>query len=94
MAPAYACLVILLAGYAIANVFNWNRPLLLALGHPVYPLMVAAITGALEILLIFLLLPGSNYLVGTAIFSAYLAVSVLWNVLRGLTLLKREEAAE
>lgn len=93
MAPAYACLVILLAGYAIANVFNWNRPLLLALGHPVYPLMVAAITGALEILLIFLLLPGSNYLVGTAIFSAYLAVSVLWNVLRGLTLLKREEAA-
>jgi O-antigen/teichoic acid export membrane protein len=93
MAPAYACLVILLAGYAIANVFNWNRPLLLALGHPAYPLMVAAITGAVEIALIFLLLPGSNYLVGTAIFSAYLAVSVLWNVLRGLTLLKREEAA-
>jgi O-antigen/teichoic acid export membrane protein len=91
MAPAYACLVILLAGYAVANVFNWNRPLLLALGYPTYPLMVAAITGAIEILLIFIFLPGSNYLVGTAIFSAYLAVSVLWNVLRGLTLIRREE---
>jgi O-antigen/teichoic acid export membrane protein len=92
MAPAYACLLILLAGYAVANVFNWNRPLLLALGHPSYPLMVAAVTGAIEILLIFVLLPGSNYLVGTAIFSAYLAGSVIWNVLRGLTLIKREEA--
>ncbi len=91
-APAYVCLVILLIGYAFANVMNWNRPLLLALGHPTYPLMVAAITGAIEIILIFVFLPGSNYLVGTAIFSAYLAVSVLWNVLRGLTLIKREEA--
>ncbi|HSB00731.1 MAG TPA: oligosaccharide flippase family protein [Anaerolineales bacterium] len=93
MAPAYACLVILLIGYAFANVMNWNRPLLLALGHPAYPLMVAAVTGAIEILLIFVLLPGTNYLVGTAIFSAYLAVSVSWNVWRGLTLIKREEAA-
>lgn len=93
MAPAYTCLVILLIGYAVANVFNWNRPLLLALGHPAYPLMVAAITGALEIVLIFLLVPGSNYLVGTAIFSAYLAISVLWNVVRGLTLIPREEAS-
>lgn len=91
MAPAYACLVILLIGYAFANVFNWNRPLLLALGQPAYPLMVAAVTGAIEVLLIFLLLPGSNYLVGAAIFSAYLAVSVSWNVLRGITHIRREE---
>ena len=55
MAPAYPCLVILLIGYAFANVLNWNRPLLLALGQPDYPLMVAAITGAIEIILIFLL---------------------------------------
>lgn len=92
MAPAYACLVILLIGYAVANVFNWNRPLLLALGQPTYPLMVAALTGAIEVILIFVLLPGSNYLVGAAIFSAYLAISVIWNVLRGLTLIQHEEA--
>jgi hypothetical protein len=71
---------------------NWNRPLLLALGHPGYPLMVAAITGLVEIMLIFLLLPGRNILVGAAIFSAYLAISVSWNVLRGLALIKHEEA--
>ncbi len=92
MAPAYPCLVILLAGYAFANVFNWNRPLLLALGHPAYPLMVAAVTGAIEVMLIFLFLPGSNYLVGAGIFSAYLAVSISWNVLRGLTFIRQEEA--
>jgi len=92
MAPAYPCLVILLIGYAFANVMNWNRPLLLALGQPGYPLMVAAVTGAVEILLLFVLLPGSNYLVGAAIFSAYLAVSISWNVLRGLSLIKHREA--
>jgi O-antigen/teichoic acid export membrane protein len=60
MAPAYAGVVILLIGYAFANILNWNRPLLLALGHPTYPLMVAAILGALEVLLIILLVQGNN----------------------------------
>jgi O-antigen/teichoic acid export membrane protein len=92
MAPAYLCLIILLLGYSFANVMNWNRPLLLALGHPTYPLMVAAITGAIEVILIFILMPGRSYLVGAAIFSAYLAVSITWNVIRGLSILKREEA--
>ena len=92
MAPAYPALVILLIGYAFANIMNWNRPLLLALGQPGYPLMVAAMTGVIEILLIFLLLPRGNYLVGAGIFSAYLAVSISWNVLRGLTIIRRAEA--
>jgi O-antigen/teichoic acid export membrane protein len=91
-APAYICVLILLVGYGVANVLNWNRPLLLALGHPTYPLMVAAITGAIEVLLLIILLPGGSYLTGAAIFSAYLAVSVVWNVLRGLFVLGREEA--
>jgi len=90
-APAYPCLLILLIGYGFANIMNWNRPLLLALGHPNYPLMVAAVTGAIEIILIFLFVPGGGYLVGAAIFSAYLAVSIGWNVLRGLSIIKREE---
>ena len=92
MAPAYAGVVILLIGYAFANILNWNRPLLLALGHPTYPLMVAAILGVVEVILIFLLVPGNNYLVGAVIFAAYLAISVTWNALRGLSILKRKEA--
>ena len=92
MAPAYAGLLILLIGYAFANILNWNRPLLLALGHPMYPLMVAAISGSIEIILIFVFVPNTNYMVGAAIFSAYLAVSISWNALRGLSILQREEA--
>ena len=92
MTPAYPGLVILLIGYAFANIMNWNRPILLALGQPNYPLMVAAIAGAIEIILMFLLLPGRNYIVGAAIFSVYLAVSVSWNAIRGLTIIKRKEA--
>jgi O-antigen/teichoic acid export membrane protein len=91
-APVYQCVLILLLGYVVANVMNWNRPLLLALGHPVYPLMTAVVTGTIEVLLLFVLLPGGNYLTGAAIFSAYLAVSILWNVLRGFSILKQEES--
>jgi O-antigen/teichoic acid export membrane protein len=86
-------MVVLLAGYAFANTLNWNRPLLLALGHPLYPLMVAAITGAVEIILLFTLLPTGNYLLGAAIFAAYLAISVSWNAVRGITFLRQQEAS-
>lgn len=89
-APVYVCVLILLAGYGVANIANWNRPLLLALGRPNDPLIVAAVTGAVELLLIFLLVPSGGYLVATAIFSAYLAVSILINVQRGFSELKRQ----
>lgn len=92
LAPAYPAFLILLIGYGVANIANWNRPLLLALGKPAYPLVVAAVTGAVEIALIFLLVPRGGYLVGAAIFSTYLVVSVCLNILRGLAIIKREEA--
>ncbi|MGZ9234155.1 MAG: lipopolysaccharide biosynthesis protein, partial [Anaerolineales bacterium] len=90
--PAYPALVILLLGYGCANVLNWNRPLLLALGKPTYPLFVAAIVGVVEVALILILVPRGNYLTAAAIFSGYLAVSIIWMVWRGLTIIKREEA--
>lgn len=92
-APSYPAIVILLIGYGFANIFNWNRPLLLALGHPRYPLFVAGVVGAVEVALIFLLVPTGNYLIASAIFSGYLAISILWMVLRGLTFIKRAEAS-
>jgi len=91
-APSYPAVVILLFGYACANIFNWNRPLLLALGHPRYPLFVAGIVGAVELALIFWLLPHGNYLTASMIFSGYLAISILWMVWRGLYFIKTEEA--
>ncbi|RJP48013.1 MAG: lipopolysaccharide biosynthesis protein [Anaerolineaceae bacterium] len=92
-APVLICVFLLLIGYGIANIANWNRPLLLALGRPNDPLIVAAATGVIELILIVLLVPSGGYLVAAAIFSAYLAISILINVARGLSILKRNEAA-
>src|SRR5215212_6932210 len=92
-APSYPAIVILMLGYGCANILNWNRPLLLALGKPRYPLLVGATVGAVELILFFLLVPVSNYLVASAIFSGYLMISVLWMVLRGVAFIKRAEAS-
>ena len=92
-APSYPAVVILMIGYGVANILNWNRPLLLALGQPRYPLFVSAFVGAFELALFFYFVPQTNYLVASAIFSAYLAVSVLWMVWHGLKLIKQEEAS-
>ena len=80
-------------GFGCANILNWNRPLLLALGRPRYPVLVAVTVGTVELALFFLFVPRSNYLVASAIFSGYLLISVLWMVWRGLALIKHEEAS-
>ena len=90
-APAYQCVLILLVGYSFANIMNWNRPLLLALGYPTYPLAVAAVTGVIEVALIFLFVPRGGYLIGAAIFSAYLAISISINAWRGLSIINKAE---
>ena len=92
MAPAYPAFLLLLIGYGAANIANWNRPLLLALGKPAYPLLIAAVTGAVEVALIFLLVPRGGYLVGAAIVAGYFVVSIGWTVMLGLRIMKREEA--
>ncbi len=92
-APAYPAFVILMLGFGCANILNWNRPLLLALGRPRYPVLVAVTVGAVELALFFLFVPHSNYLVASAIFSGYLLISVLWMVWRGLAIIKHEEAS-
>jgi O-antigen/teichoic acid export membrane protein len=91
MAPAYPAFLLLLIGYGAANIANWNRPLLLALGKPAYPLLIAAACGAVEIALIFLLVPRGGYLAGAAIVAAYFVVSIGWTVLLGLKIMKQEE---
>ena len=67
--PVYPVVLILLVGYGMANIFNWNRPLLLAFGKPSYPLLVSLSVGVIEILLILLLVPQGGYLMMSAILS-------------------------
>jgi O-antigen/teichoic acid export membrane protein len=92
--PAYPAVMILLLGYGFANIFQWNRPLLLALGMPGFPLLVAAMTGVLELAFIFWLVPGFGYLAMAAIISAYLLSSIGINVWRGLGEIKHRASAE
>ena len=93
-APVYPVVLILLVGYGTANIFNWNRPLLLAFGKPSYPLLVALAVGVIEILLIFWLVPGSGYLMMSAILAGYLGVSVGITAWRGWREIRDHEARD
>lgn len=76
-APAYPILLILLAGYGFASVFQWNRPLLLALGKSGVPVLVSLLTGLLELTLMFTLVPATgSMLLLSAIFSGYFVLSI------------------
>ncbi len=90
--PAYPALLILLLGYGFASVFQWNRPLLLALGKPSWPVMVSAGVGALELAAIFWLTPRFGYLMLAAILSAYFVLSIGLMVWLGLREMRRQEA--
>jgi O-antigen/teichoic acid export membrane protein len=92
--PVYPVVLILLIGYGIANIFNWNRPLMLAFGKPTYPLIIALGVGVIEILLVLWLVPMGGYLVMAAILSGYLAVSVGIIAWKGWRLIRYHEALE
>jgi O-antigen/teichoic acid export membrane protein len=83
-APSTPAMLILLAGFGFANIFYWNRNLLLSLGQPNYPLVVMAITGVVKIVLSFLLVPHFGYLMETGLISAFFIVSIGLISLRGI----------
>ena len=90
--PAYPALLILLVGYGFASIFQWNRPLLLALGKPGYPVIVSVVCGLVELALIFLLVPHLGYLALAAILSAYFVISIGITVWRGLAEINHQAA--
>ncbi len=92
--PVYPVVLILLVGYGMANIFNWNRPLLLAFGKPSYPLLVSLFLGVVEILLILLLVPQGGYLMMSAILSGYLAATVGITAWRGWREIRDQEAVD
>ncbi len=54
---SYHCLLILLAGMVVVNVFYWNRTVLLPLGMPVFPTTVHFVAAILKVAGIVLLVP-------------------------------------
>ncbi len=90
-APAYPALLILLAGFGLANILYWNRNLLLSLGLPNYPLKVITVLGALKVVLTFVLVPLFGYLAEAALLSAFQAISVTLLAWRGLREVRAQE---
>jgi hypothetical protein len=60
---------------------------------PSYPLAAAAVTGAVQIGLVFLLVPRFGYLAMAALMSAYFIVSIGLIVWRGLTVIRSRAAS-
>jgi O-antigen/teichoic acid export membrane protein len=85
--PAYPVLLILLAGYGLANVLFWNRPLLLAQGLAGFPLWVSLGAMLVKLAVTPILLPLGGYLMEAVLLSGYLLVTVgiiSWRGLRGI----------
>ncbi|MBT3712897.1 MAG: hypothetical protein HOG15_06070, partial [Anaerolineae bacterium] len=72
-----------------ANILYWNRPLLLSLGLPTYPLKVMVFAGVVKTGLSFLLVPRFGYIAQAALMSAYFVISVGMIVWKGMSEIKR-----
>jgi O-antigen/teichoic acid export membrane protein len=90
--PAYPALLILLVGYGFASIFQWNRPLLLALGKPGYPVIISLVVGLVELALIFSLVPRLGYLALAGILSSYFVITIGILIWRGLDEIRRQAA--
>lgn len=75
-APAFPVLLILLFGFGAANIFFWDRSLLLSFGKAELPLRVSFFAMFGKVVLAFLIVPVLGYLAEAALFSAYFMVSV------------------
>jgi O-antigen/teichoic acid export membrane protein len=92
--PVYPVLLILIAGYGFASVFQWNRSLFLSLGKAGYPVLISTLFGTIELALIFTLVPRYGYLMMAVILSGYFILSIGFITLRGLLEVHRRAGSE
>ena len=74
--PAYPALVALLIGLTFNYILFWNRPLLLSLGLPTFPIRVTLIVGLVKIALAFVFVPRFGIVAAGALLSFYYIASV------------------
>jgi O-antigen/teichoic acid export membrane protein len=89
--PAYEPMLLYLIGLGFANIFFWNRPLLLSLGLPMVPYRISLYYGIAKIGLAFLLVPRYGLNVEAFLLSAFFVISVSLIVLCGLKEMKKHE---
>jgi len=88
---AYPALLALLVGFTFNYILFWNRPLLLSLGLPEYPLKATIVAGVAKILLTFPLVPRFGYVAEAALLSFYYITSVGAIVWRGVKEVRQNE---
>lgn len=90
--PAYIPMLLFLAGLGFANIFFWNRPLLLSLGLPMVPYRISLWCGIGKIALAILLVPRLGLNFEAVLLSLFFIISVSWIILRGWQEVRKLEA--
>ena len=86
--PSLPITFILLIGYGFANIFFWNRNLLLSFNRPNTPLLVMGVFGIIKIIVMLITVPKFGYLYQAALLSLYFIFSVSANSFLGLRLIR------
>jgi O-antigen/teichoic acid export membrane protein len=89
--PSLPAAIILLIGYGTANIFFWNRNLLLAFNRPDFPLKASFWAGLVKTALMFFLVAPLGYLAQAGLMSLYFLISISAIVWYGLHELKKRE---
>ena len=92
--PAYPVTMVLLLGFGFANIFFWNRSLLLSFGKANIPLFILAGAALLKISLSFWVVPRWGIMGAGTLLSAYLILSTGALVLIGMRHIRQGEKAE
>ncbi|MFZ5819969.1 MAG: oligosaccharide flippase family protein [Chloroflexota bacterium] len=90
---AYPAMMALLVGFVFNYTLFWNRPLLLSLGLPAFPLKATLAAGLTKLALAFPLVPRFGYVAEAALLSFYYVASVGAIVWRGLKEIKAKSAS-
>jgi O-antigen/teichoic acid export membrane protein len=90
--PAYVPMLIFLAGLGFANIFFWNRPLLLSLGLPLVPYRISLWCGIAKVLLAILFVPRLGLNFEAFLLSAFFVISITLIISRGFKEIRRLEA--
>ncbi len=90
--PAYVPMLLFLAGLGFANIFFWNRPLLLSLGLPMVPYRISLWCGVGKIALAVLLVPRLGLNFEAILLSLFFIISVSWIILKGWREVRKLEA--
>lgn len=91
--PAYIPMLIFLSGLGFANIFFWNRPLLLSLGLPLVPYRISLWCGIAKIVLAFLFVPRLGLNFEAFLLSAFFIVSITLIIRRGFNEIRNLETA-